>query len=267
MQMMDLKRLLWGINVLFLAGVLLAQTGCKPDYPKCETNEHCAESDEGQAEGKLYCVNGLCQECATDDQCGDPSLECNAGVCEKIPGYCTATTDCPGNQKCRDNRCGPECMSNEDCEAGQICEGGSCVAEPECSTDADCGDDEMCQEGQCVERPASACDVETVYFGYDTASLSSDARDTLASNAECIKERDMTVRLEGYADERGTAEYNIALGERRARSVQSYLKNMGISSGKMSVVSYGEERLARSCGEQGSSSCHEANRRVEFDVQ
>nr|WP_222615347.1 OmpA family protein [Persicimonas caeni] len=264
---MDWKRLLWGLNVLFLAGVLLAQTGCKPDYPKCETNDHCRESEQGQEEGKLYCVNGLCQECATDDHCGDPSLECNAGVCEKIPGYCTATADCPGNQKCRDNRCGPECMSNDDCEAGQICEGGSCVAEPECSTDADCEDGEMCQEGQCVERPAAECDLEPVYFGYDTASLSSDARDELLENAECIKEGNLTVRIEGYADERGTSEYNIALGERRAKSVQSYLENLGVSSGQLSIVSYGEERLASTCGEQGPDSCHRLNRRVEFDVQ
>jgi peptidoglycan-associated lipoprotein len=262
--MMDWKRMMWGLSIALFAVVMLTQAGCKPDYPKCETNDHCRESDEGQAEGRLYCVNGLCQECATDEQCGDPSLECNAGVCEQIPGYCTSTADCPGNQKCRDNQCGPECMADEDCEAGQVCEGGSCVQAPECSADADCGSGEACQNGECVAVTAQACELEPVYFGYDTASLSSEARDALVDNAECIKERGESVRIEGYTDERGTSEYNIALGERRANSVQRYLKTLGVSSGNLSTISYGEERLARSCGEQGSDSCHRQNRRVEL---
>ena len=265
--MMDLKRLLLRVGLICFAVAMLAQTGCKPDYPKCETNEHCRASDQGQAEGKLYCVNGLCQECSTDAHCGDPSLECNAGVCEEIPGYCTSTNDCPGTQKCRDNRCGPECMSDDDCEGDQVCEGGTCQAAPECSTDADCGDNEMCQEGQCVPSPVTECTLEPVYFGYDAATLSSDARDELVQNAECIKERDLSVGIEGYTDERGTTEYNLALGERRARSVQDYLENLGVSSGRLNIVSYGEERLASTCGEQGPDSCHRLNRRVEFDVR
>lgn len=262
--MMDWKRMLWGLGLALFASVLLAQAGCKPDYPNCETNDHCRESDKGQSEGRLYCVNGLCQECATDEQCGDPSLECNAGVCEEIPGYCTGTADCPGNQKCRNNQCGPECMGDDECEAGQVCEGGSCVQAPECSTDADCESGEMCQDGQCVDRPEQACKLQPVYFGYDAANLDSQAREQLVSNAECIKERSISVRLEGYTDERGTSEYNIALGERRARAVQNYLKSLGVSTGNMSTISYGEERLARTCGEQGSESCHRENRRVEF---
>lgn len=261
---MDWKRLAWGLGAVMLAAVLLVQTGCGPDYPKCENDNDCASSDKGKAEGKLYCVNGLCQQCRTDANCGDPSMECNAGVCEKIPGYCTSTSDCPGNQKCRDNQCGPECMSNDECEADQICDGGNCVPKPECSSDADCGDGEMCQDGSCVERPEQACQLETVFFAYDSSTLSSDARDTLVDNADCIKNQDKTVRIEGYADERGTNEYNIALGERRARSVQSYLKTLGVSSSNMSIISYGEERLARQCGEQAADSCHQANRRVEF---
>lgn len=253
-----------GFAVLLLAALLVGTAGCKPDYPKCETDEHCAESEKGQAEGKLYCVNGLCQQCRNDEDCDDPSMECNAGVCETIPGYCTSTADCPGNQKCRDNRCGPECMSDDDCEGDQVCEGGNCVAPPECTSDADCAAGEMCQNEQCVPKPEQECDLESVYFDYDSASLDSQARDKLVDNADCIKEDDLTVRIEGYADERGTSEYNIALGERRARSVQSYLRNLGVSSANMSIISYGEERLVRQCGEQGSESCHRQNRRVEF---
>jgi peptidoglycan-associated lipoprotein len=262
--MMDWKRMLWGLGLVLFVSAVLAQTGCKPDYPKCETNDHCKESDQGQEDGRLYCVNGLCQECATDDQCGDASMECNAGVCEEIPGYCTGTADCPGNQKCRENRCGPECMGDEDCEAGQVCEGGSCVAAPECSSDADCENGEMCEDGQCVEPPEGSCTLEPVYFGYDAATLRTEARDLLSANADCIKQRKMSVQVQGYTDERGTSEYNIALGERRARSVRNYLKGLGVSTSNMSTISYGEERLAQRCGETGSDSCHSKNRRVEL---
>ncbi len=264
---MDWKRLSWSLGAAFVLAILLVQTGCKPDYPKCETDDQCASSEKGQAEGKLYCVNGLCQQCRTDANCGDPSMECNAGVCEKIPGYCTGTSDCPGNQKCRDNKCGPECMSNDDCSGDQICKGGNCVAKPECSTDADCSADQMCQDGKCVAKPAASCTMQTVYFAYDSSTLSSDARDKLVSNADCIKKKNESVRVEGYADERGTNEYNIALGERRARSVRDYLETLGVSASNMSTISYGEERLARQCGEQGPPSCQAANRRVEFSVQ
>ncbi|MFW5966908.1 MAG: OmpA family protein, partial [Persicimonas sp.] len=61
--------------------------------------------------------------------------------------------------------------------------------------------------------------------------------------------------------------YNIALGERRANSVRDYLEDLGVSSASLDVISYGEERLERRCGEQGSESCHEENRRVEFNEQ
>jgi peptidoglycan-associated lipoprotein len=262
---MKLKRSVLGYGFTLLAVLLLLQTGCGPDYPKCETDDHCVSSEQGQSEGRLYCVNGLCQQCRTDANCGDPSLECNAGVCEQIVGYCTSATDCPGNQKCRNNLCGPECVSDDECAADQICDGGSCVAKPECSTDADCGEGEMCQSGQCVVDPSASCELETVYFTYDSSTLDADARDTLAANAQCIKEGNLTVQLAGHADERGTTEYNIALGERRASSAERYLEQLGVDSSQLSTISYGDQRLARQCGDMGSESCHEANRRVEFN--
>lgn len=264
---MSIKRSVFGLGFVLLAMLLLLQTACGPDYPKCDNDDHCANSDQGQEEGRLYCVNGLCQQCRADDDCGDPSLECNAGVCEEIVGYCSGTSDCPGNQKCRDNRCGPECMSNDECSADQICESGSCVAKPECSTDGDCDDDQMCQSGQCVARPVTQCQFETVYFAYDSSALDSSARSALQANAECLEERDASVQLAGNCDERGTAEYNIALGERRANAVRSYLRQLGVDNSSMSTISYGDQRLAQNCGDDGAESCHQANRRVEFDAR
>ncbi len=71
----------------------------------------------------------------------------------------------------------------------------------------------------------------------------------------------MTVRLEGHADERGTPEYNLALGERRALAVQRFLQVQGVSAGQLEVISYGEERpVARGTGEDNWS----RNRRVEL---
>lgn len=265
---MNLKQSVLKYGFVLLTAMLFLQIGCGPDYPKCETDDHCAESEEGQAEGKLYCQNGLCQQCRTDENCGDPSLECNAGVCEQIIGYCTSVNDCPGNQKCRDNRCGSECLSNDECTGDQICDGGNCVAKPECSTDADCDGGQACENGQCVAASAGAgCNLETVYFDYDRSTIKSSARDLLSANAECIKSEDLSVELAGNADERGTTEYNIALGERRANSTKAYLKRMGVSSSKINTISYGDQRLARQCGEQGSDSCHKQNRRVEFNIQ
>ncbi|MFB6264200.1 MAG: OmpA family protein [Bradymonadaceae bacterium] len=70
--------------------------------------------------------------------------------------------------------------------------------------------------------------------------------------------------MEGHCDERGSNEYNIALGERRARSVYDYLKSLGVDPSRMETISYGEERLFRRCGEDGPESCHKMNRRAEF---
>lgn len=250
-----------------VALVGLISSGCGPKYPKCNDDEDCKSSEQGQKEGKLYCVNGLCQQCRKDADCGDPSMECNAGVCEKIPNYCESDADCSGSQVCRENRCGPECMSDEDCDDGYVCKGGSCEKKAECSTDADCAGDKVCRNGQCVAPPETSCSLETIYFSYDSSSLSSTARNTLESNADCIKERGGSVKVAGHCDERGSNEYNIALGERRADSAADYLESLGVSSGNISTISYGEERLDRQCGVDASDSCHEENRRVEFNWQ
>lgn len=256
---MDWKRALLLVGAVCMT---LTSVGCKPKYPKCKTDEHCQSSSDGQAEGKLYCVNGLCQQCAEDADCGDPSLECNAGVCDPIPGYCASVDDCPGNQKCRDNRCGPECTDDNECADGQKCSGGNCVAAAECTSNADCGDGMACEGGKCVAA-SSDCSTEPVYFGYDSSVLDDSARNQLQRNADCIKQRGLTVAIEGHADERGTSEYNLALGERRATSAYKYLRQMGIAKDDMTTITYGEERPIRPCGEQGPESCHRANRRVE----
>lgn len=85
--------------------------------------------------------------------------------------------------------------------------------------------------------------LSSVNFDYDSSTLSSDARRKLAENAEWIKSNtNATVQIEGHCDSRGSVEYNLALGERRAKAVKNYLTSLGIDSKRMTIISYGEEK-------------------------
>lgn len=84
---------------------------------------------------------------------------------------------------------------------------------------------------------------EHIYFAFDRSDLSAEAQATLARKAEYLQTNpNLNVTIEGHCDERGTNEYNLALGDRRALSVKGYLENLGISGSRMTPVSYGEER-------------------------
>lgn len=99
-------------------------------------------------------------------------------------------------------------------------------------------------------RPGSQEDLEQnvgdrVFFGYDSSVLTAEGQSTLERQAAWMKQHgSVRVTLEGHADERGTREYNIALGERRANAAKNYLVSLGIDSSRLSVVSYGKERPA-----------------------
>lgn len=103
-----------------------------------------------------------------------------------------------------------------------------------------------------------------VQFEFDSATLTADAKRALEANAAILqKHPDLQVEVQGHADERGTTEYNLALGERRASAVVSYLSVMGVSNARLTVVSWGEERpLAGGSGE----TVWAQNRRAEFRV-
>jgi peptidoglycan-associated lipoprotein len=83
----------------------------------------------------------------------------------------------------------------------------------------------------------------SVHFDYDSSTLSSETRKQLAENAEWIKNNPgPTVQIEGHCDSRGSVEYNLALGERRAKSVKNFLVSLGIDSKRLTIISYGEEK-------------------------
>ena len=88
---------------------------------------------------------------------------------------------------------------------------------------------------------------DRVFFATNKSTLTTASRDTLRKQAAWMrKKKDLTFTIEGHADERGTREYNLALGERRANAVKDYLMTYGISSNRLSVVSYGKERPVNS---------------------
>ncbi len=88
----------------------------------------------------------------------------------------------------------------------------------------------------------SACTLESVYFSFDSNDLDGGARSALANDAACLRARpEQSVILVGGADERGTEEYNLSLGDRRARAVRGYLTDSGVDAGRMSVSTMGEE--------------------------
>ena len=88
---------------------------------------------------------------------------------------------------------------------------------------------------------------DRVFFGTNKSILTTASRDTLRKQAAWMrKNKDITVTVEGHADERGTREYNLALGDRRANAVKDYLLTYGISGSRVSVISYGKERPVNS---------------------
>ena len=115
------------------------------------------------------------------------------------------------------------------------------------------------------DQPVSVPELKTVYFDYDRANVREDQKGTLRGNSQEINGHAewRTVVIEGHCDERGSEEYNLALGERRATSVKQYLGTLGIPAARMDTVSFGESKPAV----QGhDESAWRWNRRGEFKV-
>ena len=107
----------------------------------------------------------------------------------------------------------------------------------------------------------SRCASVTVSFGYDSSVLDAASRTRIDEAAACLRGSTDFVRVEGHCDDRGTTDYNIALGQRRADAVARYLVGLGVSPSRTQAVRYGEERPAE---EGASDGARAANRRVEI---
>ena len=104
--------------------------------------------------------------------------------------------------------------------------------------------------------------IQNIYFDYNKSSIRPDAREILKANAEIFtKNSAATIVAEGYCDERGTAEYNMALGERRAQETKQYLVNLGINASRIETISYGKERPANEAHDEAAWA---QNRRAQF---
>lgn len=176
--------------------------GCGPEYPNCGDDDDCHEGE--------FCVNGQCQLCRDDSDC-PAGQRCNGGRCDPIEGYCASNADCPDGQECENNRCvAMQVESLPQTDPGPVASG--------------------------------PCTIETAYFGFDEDSLSSASRDLIAANARCMQERNISrLHLTGFTDPRGTEEYNLALGDRRARAVMQYMTSLGVERSALSASSAGEE--------------------------
>jgi len=119
------------------------------------------------------------------------------------------------------------------------------------------------QKGQSTATPASS-PLKDVFFDYDRYDLRGDAREVLRANADWLKKNPSAkIEIEGHCDERGTSEYNLALGAKRAQSAKDYLATLGIAGDRLSTISYGEEIPV--C-KQLTDDCWRQNRRARFVI-
>ncbi len=124
------------------------------------------------------------------------------------------------------------------------------------------------EEAEAKERAAAAlagAGLKPIYFDFDRSFIRDDARPVMKANAEWLKANpNAKVKIEGNCDERGTIEYNQALGQRRAAAAKKYLTDLGIASSRISLISYGKEKPV--CSEQ-TEECWQNNRRGELVAQ
>ena len=131
-----------------------------------------------------------------------------------------------------------------------------------CSADTQCRDGQLCIRGSCVDISIglAECQMFRVHFSFNAYDVDPDARNDLARMARCLRaDQALHLNIEGNADERGTEEYNLQLGSKRASSVEKYLIALGVSQAQLKTVSYGENKPL--CTEQDEA-CWAKNRRA-----
>lgn len=263
-------------------------SACPPSWPKCRCDDDCKASKEGNsAKKQFFCVNGACAQCRTAKDCSErqkcegyrcvektcSDIVCAGGKrCNPNTLSCEYICNSDGENPCDGDRCKvcknhqcvpkqPACQTSNDCPGKQICTGSGCDAKCEAGCDAiKCKAPNVCRNNVCSPP---ACDLKLVYFDFNRANIRSDAKDVLKSNAECANKRSsQKILIEGHCDERGTTEFNIQLGKRRARSTKKYLSGLGVDSSRICTVSKGKEDpvVPNASTDEG----HQKNRRAVF---
>jgi peptidoglycan-associated lipoprotein len=229
--MSSVRVLVVTVATLFVAVVA---TGCPgPEYPKCESDDHCKKSKDGQAIDE-YCLFGQCQECAKDSHCG-AGKQCMKGRCEQV---CAADDECGDGSICEANQCvTAQCKSDDACGANGSCKSGRCLRAGTNGKSGGDGGDGGDASVTCEKRNTR------VQFDFNMSDLRPDGRAVLDTLAKCMaKNADWKITVEGHCDDRGTPEYNLSLGESRAKSVKKYLTALGVEDKRVRVVTYGEEK-------------------------
>jgi peptidoglycan-associated lipoprotein len=242
---------------MVLSTLALLFSGCSKSYPDCDDDSTCRSRQE-------VCVDGRCRQCKVDAHCEkvDACMTCQGNECVRSPGCCKSDLDCPAG-KCWKSagdvtgRCGGVCQDDSHCPSGQRCANGGCVPADECSASRPCPSGQKCIGGRCE----AACEAAPILFDYAESAVRLDMESVVRANANCIKESALNVGIEGHCDERGSDEYNLALGERRANAVSKQYKALGVPAAQMRKnLSYGEEKPV--CEEENEG-CWQRNRRAE----
>jgi peptidoglycan-associated lipoprotein len=138
---------------------------------------------------------------------------------------------------------------------------------PECTADADCGSGKGCQGGKCVTTIDPACSdatAFTIYFGFDQASVSGDSAASLKKLSACLSRYPARrLQFDGHCDDRGTTQYNLALGKKRAEAAKKYLGDLG-AAGPIDTNTFGKEQPV--CRE-ATEACWARNRRAELKLE
>ena len=131
-----------------------------------------------------------------------------------------------------------------------------------CTSDTECSDGQLCIRSTCVEiqKGLAECRDFRVQFGFNSVDFEASAKADLLRMARCLRaDQSLRVTIEGNADERGTEEYNLQLGSKRASTIEKYLVALGVTNSQVNTISYGENKPV--CREQDEA-CWAKNRRA-----
>ena len=247
----------WRSALLAVAATISGGTAAcqKAVYPACKKDKQC-EVSLGEK-----CIDQQCQNCFSDADCSDRvgldgvahdrciDLRCQTGSTTASAGTggvgspCTDSAACSSGLVCTEGVCG-SCTSNEACAGGSCSQGRCGNAGGSCGSDDECAMDEICDAGSCVFSGSYAsvgvrCEMEHVFFAFDSPKLDAAALETLEMAAACLADQRDALILEAHADPRGTEEYNILLTDLRGRAVAAYLEGLGVPRPKITVIAKG----------------------------
>ncbi len=238
----NFKKLVVLLSIMVAASIVMV--GCKKTggVATCKNDAECRVDASGK-EINGVCYMGKCEECAQDSDCSDLK-QC---VNNRCLSACQADADCGVNSHCERNYCVSDCTSNEGCASGEVCAQGRCVAQM-----GGIGTEE-CQG------------LETVHFDFDKYSVRTEEKQRIAKVGECLKANPaMRTTVNGHADNRGTESYNLALADRRAKSVKEELVGSGIATSRINTVSYGHQQPVV---DENNEYAWQQNRRAEFVLE